>query len=152
MGGAAVSELIHAISCVMPSGDGYGEAAVWDAEHGMLYWCDVTRFLVHRFDPRHRSRMTWCFDEPVVALSLTEDADLLLVALGSKLIGWRPATDERRDHGFRLANYPEMRFNEGRADLRGNFSEIAELALPLASDASGFTTGAVHVIDGGMVN
>ena len=34
----------------------------------------------------------------------------------------------------------------------GRPEEIAELALYLASDASAFTTGAAHVIDGGMTN
>jgi 2-keto-3-deoxy-L-fuconate dehydrogenase len=34
----------------------------------------------------------------------------------------------------------------------GRPEEIAELALYLASDASAFTTGAVHVIDGGWAN
>ena len=34
----------------------------------------------------------------------------------------------------------------------GTADEIASLALYLASDASSFTTGAVHVIDGGWVN
>lgn len=34
----------------------------------------------------------------------------------------------------------------------GRPEEVAELALYLASDASGFTTGAIHVIDGGWTN
>jgi 2-keto-3-deoxy-L-fuconate dehydrogenase len=43
-----------------------------------------------------------------------------------------------------VARQPMGRF--GRAE------EIAELALYLASDASSFTTGAVHIIDGGWIN
>jgi 2-keto-3-deoxy-L-fuconate dehydrogenase len=34
----------------------------------------------------------------------------------------------------------------------GNAEEIASLATHLASDESNFTTGQVHVIDGGMLN
>jgi 2-keto-3-deoxy-L-fuconate dehydrogenase len=34
----------------------------------------------------------------------------------------------------------------------GTPEEIAALALYLASDESGYTTGAIHVIDGGWVN
>jgi 2-keto-3-deoxy-L-fuconate dehydrogenase len=34
----------------------------------------------------------------------------------------------------------------------GKASEIAELALYLASDASAFTTGQGHIIDGGWSN
>jgi 2-keto-3-deoxy-L-fuconate dehydrogenase len=34
----------------------------------------------------------------------------------------------------------------------GHPEEIAELALYLASDAASFTTGAIHIIDGGWTN
>ena len=114
-------EMIGPITCVVTAGDACGEAAIWDDIHGVLYWSDVTRFLIHRFDPEARTFDSWFFDEPVVALSLSEDPDLLLVALGSRLIWWRPGTDERRDHGFALDDYPTMRFNDGRADPLGNF-------------------------------
>ena len=33
----------------------------------------------------------------------------------------------------------------------GRPEEVAELALYLASDAAGFTTGAIHIIDGGWI-
>jgi 2-keto-3-deoxy-L-fuconate dehydrogenase len=34
----------------------------------------------------------------------------------------------------------------------GSVAEIASLALYLGSDESSFTTGAIHIIDGGWIN
>jgi sugar lactone lactonase YvrE len=109
------------IICVAPAGDRCGEAAVWSAGENAVYWIDVMRFLVHRFECASGALRSWHFDEPVVALSLTSDPDRMLVALGSKLIYWWPKTDLRRDHGFHLEGYPRVRLNDGRADPLGNF-------------------------------
>ena len=54
-----------------------------------------------------------------------------------------------------LGNYEEARrmFVERQPMGRlGEADEIANLAVYLASDESSFTTGAVHVIDGGWTN
>jgi hypothetical protein len=56
-----------------------------------------------------------------VAISLTTESDVLLVALGSRLILWSPRTDARLDHGFKMDGRPAVRLNEGRADPGGNF-------------------------------
>jgi sugar lactone lactonase YvrE len=113
--------LIAAIGCASPAGDACGEAVVWDDTHQVIYWTDIGRFLIHRYRPNIKTTETWLFEEPVTALALSEDPDLLLVALASKLIWWRPASDERLDHGFKLKDYPTLRFNDGRADPLGNF-------------------------------
>ncbi len=107
--------------CVCPAGDIVGEAAVWSADESAVYWTDVCRFLIHRFDINSGSTHTWLFDEPVVALSLSDQPGLWLVALASRLIWWWPKTDARRDHGFVLQGYPQVRLNDGRADPVGNF-------------------------------
>jgi sugar lactone lactonase YvrE len=65
--------------------------------------------------------LSWFFDEPIVALSLTEDKDEVLVALGSRLILWNKRTDTRRDHGFRCTGWPDVRLNDGRAGPGGEF-------------------------------
>jgi len=104
---------------VAPVGDRCGEAATWCAEEQALYWCDVNRFLIHRLD-RGESVSSWFFDEPVTALSLTDRAGELLVALGSRLVLWRPDDDSRRNHGFRLPDWPEARLNDGRAAPNGD--------------------------------
>ena len=109
------------VDCVAPVGDRCGEAVVWSAAESAVYWVDVMRYLVHRFDLSSGSVRSWHFEEPVVALSLTTDPNRMLVALASRLIYWWPATDIRQDHGFRLDGYPRVRLNDGRADPLGNF-------------------------------
>lgn len=109
------------VKCVVPAGDQCGEGLVWSDAENALYWTDINRFLLHRFDLNHGSLRTWLFEEPVVALSLSTVPGQFLVALGSKLIWWWPATDQRIDHGFCLKDFPRMRLNDGRADPLGNF-------------------------------
>jgi sugar lactone lactonase YvrE len=105
---------------VAPIGARCGEAATWCAEDQTLYWCDVNRFLIHRMEPDEAVR-SWFFDEPVTALSLTDRPGVLLMALGSRLILWRPTDDSRREHGFRLPGWPRARLNDGRAAPNGDF-------------------------------
>lgn len=108
------------LRCVAPVGDRCGEAATWSPDEQALYWCDVNRFLIHRLDAQERVT-SWFFDEPVTALSLTEEPGVWLVALASRLILWRPSDDSRRDHGFRLSDWPTARLNDGRAAPNGDF-------------------------------
>jgi sugar lactone lactonase YvrE len=108
------------VRCVAPAGDRVGEAATWSPDEGALYWCDVNRFLIHRLEADESVR-SWFFDEPVTALALTSDPGRMLVALGSKLILWRPDTDAREDYGFRLDDHPTARLNDGRAGPNGDF-------------------------------
>jgi sugar lactone lactonase YvrE len=114
-----VTEVNEAV-CIAPTGDRCGEGPVWHAAEQAIYWTDINRFLIHRLDPQDRAVKSWFFDEPVTALVLTDRDDTLAVALGSRLLFWKPASDERRDHGFRLQGWPAVRLNDGRADPRGS--------------------------------
>lgn len=107
--------------CLVPAGDRCGEGAVWSADERALYWTDINRFLVHRFRPADGCVRSWLFDEPVVALALTTRPGQMLVALGSRLIVWRPAGDERTAQGFILPGSPAVRLNDGRPDPDGRF-------------------------------
>ena len=89
-------------ACVAPTGDRCGEGVVWHAEEAAVYWTDINRFLIHRLDTASGAVLSWLFNEPVVALSLTTRPGTMLVALGSRLVLWRPETDARQDHGFAL--------------------------------------------------
>lgn len=107
------------VSIVAPVGDVCGEGLIRQGDD--LYWTDINRFLIHRLRPGVNEVFTWRFEEPVVALALTEDPDLLLVALASRLVFWRPKTGEMRDQGFHLEDYPRLRLNDGRAAPDGRF-------------------------------
>ena len=63
---------------------------------------------------------SWFFEEPVTALILTDRDDTFAVALGSRLIFWEPKSDTRREHGFKLPDWPKVRSNDARADPRGS--------------------------------
>lgn len=104
---------------VAPVGDQCGEAATWSPQEGVLYWTDVNRFLVHRLMPSTGAVETWIFDEPCVALFLTDRPGTLLLALGSRILVWQPETDSRHDFGFALDSWPEARLNDGRPGPAG---------------------------------
>lgn len=128
------------IRCVAPVGDQCGEAATWVPEENALYWTDVNRFLVHRLRIADSSVVTWHFDEPCVALFLTTRPGVLILALGSKLIVWTPARDERADLGFAMDGWPKVRFNDGRPGPGGEIW-IGSMANNVAIDG---TPGDVH--------
>jgi len=109
------------LKCLVPSGDVCGEAAVWSPDDCALYWVDINRFLIHRYDTLSCATRSWCFDAPLAALSLTSKPGCLLIALGSHLEWWWPETNKRQQHAFRLEGWPKVRLNDGRADPLGNF-------------------------------
>jgi len=123
MGAAAAYKFMTSIAspvCIAPTGDWCGEGAVWHAAEKSVYWTDINRFLIHRFDSIERTVKTWFFEEPVTSMILTDRDDTLAVTLGSRVIFWKPSTDERRDQGFRHAKWPQVRSNDARSDPRGS--------------------------------
>lgn len=121
--------------CVAPTGDQCGEAVTWCPDEGAIYWTDVNRFLVHRMRPGENSVSSWYFDEPCVALYRTDKPGTLLLALGSRIIQWQPATDTRADFGFQLHGWPGVRLNEGRPGPGGEVW-IGSMANNVAPDGA----------------
>ncbi len=130
-----MKETSPAFKCVAPTGDQCGEAATWVPEEGALYWTDVNRFLVHRLAPSTGAVTTWHFDEPCVALFLTNEVGVLLLALGSKIIRWRPATDTRDNSVFVLPSWPDVRLNDGRPGPDGRIW-IGSMANNVGTDGA----------------
>jgi sugar lactone lactonase YvrE len=126
--------------CIVPAGDWTGEGATWHAAENALYWVDIGRFLVHRFDPASGSVKSWFFPEPPAALALTDRADTLLVALGGRVILWQPANDARAEFVHPEKNWPKTRMNDGRADPAGNFW-VGSMRYEMPDDAAGRVAG-----------
>src|SRR5947208_14977248 len=96
-----------------------GESPLWHPEEGSLYWTDVNGFRIHRHILKSGEKKCWSFAEPVCALSLTTAPDRILVALGSRLLLWRPLTDERTD-------FASPRSEERRVGKQGNSGSARE--------------------------
>jgi len=123
------------VVCVVPAGDWTGEGAVWHEGEQALYWVDISRFLIHRYDPATRATWNWQFAEPPTTLALTDRADTLVVALGGRVILFTPRTDARADFAFPEDHWPKVRMNDGRADPAGNFW-VGSMQNNVAGDGS----------------
>src|SRR5207249_5950236 len=55
-----------------------GEGPVWDPRAACLYFVDILRSDVHRYDPATNALRTFRVDQSVGALALTEGPDLVL--------------------------------------------------------------------------
>lgn len=138
------------VRCIVPAGDICGEGAVWHPSQNVLYWTDINRFLVHRYDPRSLTTETWCFHEPVTAVNLTSDEDILLLVLGSNISLWSPRTHPKLRRIYSLETAPEMRFNDARVGPCGSLwvgtmrNNVDPQGQELDVD---FTAGALYRID-----
>lgn len=109
------------IQIAVPAANWCGEGPLWSAKDQALYWTDINRFLLQRYDPESGNVRHWVFDEPVCATALTDKPGVLLLALGSKLVLWDEATDERTDFAAPETNLPASRLNDGRPSPFGDF-------------------------------
>jgi len=50
--------MLDTVRCVVPAGDICGEGAVWHPGQNSLYWIDINRLLVHRYDASNRDTYT----------------------------------------------------------------------------------------------
>jgi sugar lactone lactonase YvrE len=97
-----------------------GEGPVWDGRAACLYFVDILRGHVQRFDPATRALRTFHVNQSVGALALTETNDLLL-AVGNGF-----ARLDLESGGVTMvaeveAHRPDLRMNDGSCDRAGRF-------------------------------
>lgn len=110
-----------AIEVVLDAHAIIGESPTWSAADGLLYWIDIKRPALHRYDPSHGTCETWPVNGDLGAFALLEGGRAALVALRHGLHRLDLATGALD----LLASAPFdprlFRFNEGICDKTGRF-------------------------------
>ena len=97
-----------------------GEGPVWDSRSACLWFVDILRGRIHRFDPATRELATHDVGCMVGAIALTEAGDLVL-AVHDGFARLNPATGAFTLIAEVEADRPDQRMNDGKCDAAGRF-------------------------------
>ena len=97
-----------------------GEGPVWDYRHQCLYWVDIIRGHLYRFDPATDKNQVYDIGQYVGAAVPRETGGLLL-ALHHGFAFYDETTQTLTPIFDPEANIPENRFNDGKVDPQGRF-------------------------------
>ena len=109
-----------------------GEGPIYDDRNDILYFIDINRNTIHSYKTSDGSHTTLELDEPIGAVGLTTDPDLLLAATRRHILivrFWGP------DRGV-LSTYAETPESHGIEDMRFNDCKV--------SPAGAFIAGRMH--------
>lgn len=131
-----------------------GEGPRWHMAEGRLYWVDIARRELHRFNPTDGSDEMRTFGQPVGCFAFRAGGGLLLAMKDglALLDGWDEAP---RPFGEQiLRDKPDLRFNDGRTDPAGRFWVGSVNMAKSARDASLYRVepdGRIDLIESGML-
>jgi hypothetical protein len=109
-----------AIECVAQTGDVLGEVPLWHPQERLLYWTDLFKPAIHRFDPARRSVESFTSPEKLGAIALRASGGLLIAGRGGLSL-FDPATGKLERIVHPEADRSENMLNDGRCDRRGRF-------------------------------
>jgi len=98
-----------------------GECPRWHVQERRLYWADIARCEVHRFDPETGTDDVRAFAQPVGCFAFRRSGGFLLAMADefATIDTWDAETVPFGDPV--LADKPDYRFNDGRTDPWGRF-------------------------------
>lgn len=109
------------IDLVLDAGATIGESATWVAAEQALYWIDVKKPALYRYDPMEKRQRSWLMTSDIGAFGLVADPPGAIVALREGVF----RLDFASGSLTRLAPPPFdpilFRFNEGLCDNSGRF-------------------------------
>ena len=96
-----------------------GEGPIWDPDSQELIWIDVTRGLIHQFNPKGGEITTLPIGQHIGAVGLFSRTHYIAaVRDGFAKINCKTGEVEYLHH---VLHSPEIRFNDGKCDPRGRF-------------------------------
>jgi len=97
-----------------------GESPIWDAARGLVWFVDIERSIVHRFDPATGEKRDWTAPCRVGAIGLHAGGGFVAgTKLGFAFLDPDLDAFEVIDHPE--PDFPTNRFNDGKVDPHGNF-------------------------------
>ena len=109
------------VTLVLDARASLGEGPRWHAGEARLYWVDIDRCELHRFDPASGQDEHRRFDDPVGCFAFTGDGGLMLgMKRGFARLDHWDAEPRPWGRAF-LADHPDLRLNDGRTDPAGRF-------------------------------
>jgi sugar lactone lactonase YvrE len=108
------------MECVLDAKAALGECPVWDSDAACLYFVDIERGLVHRYDPDSQASRSLQVGAMVGAVALTTAGDLVL-AVRDGFARLDPGSGEVRRIAAVDPNGQDLRMNDGKVDPAGRF-------------------------------
>jgi sugar lactone lactonase YvrE len=108
------AELVHRHDSVL------GESPLWEEREQVLYWVDIDRGQIHRFDPVSGQNTTHTLDTKVSSIARRAQGGLV-ASLRKTFAYFDPASGRVEVLDAVETDQPENRFNDGKCDRQGRF-------------------------------
>ncbi len=108
------------VRCVQQADAILGEGPVWSPVEGVLYWLDIKRPAIYRFNPTEGQTGHWPLPSDIGSMALREQGGMV-VALRTGFAFLDLETGAVTQQSDPEANLPNNRFNDGAADRQGRF-------------------------------
>jgi sugar lactone lactonase YvrE len=108
------------MECVLDAKAELGEGPIWDPDAGCLYFVDIERAAVHRYDPVTGASRSFQVGMMVGAAALTAAGDLVL-AVRDGFARLDLESGQVRAIAAVEADLPDRRMNDGKCDPAGRF-------------------------------
>jgi L-arabinonolactonase len=142
------------VRCIQPANAILGEGPCWNSGEGVLYWVDIKRPAVFRFDPSRGQTGHWPMPRPVGCVA-TSQSPLRLVFADADGFGFLDlATGQITRIADPESDLPGNRFNDGKVDRAGRFwagTIDAECVKPSGSLYRLDPGGSVHRMASGFI-